>query len=104
MPPDYGVTPPAYRLPDRTRLAAVRLQVSDLARSVKYYERVLGLRQLSMPDDDVGLGAEGDNESLVWLHERPEARPVPPGIPVQGCEPAVSRRSRTFRRSVVMYN
>ena len=79
MPPDYGIAPPAYRLPERTRIAAVRLQVSDLARSVKYYERVLGLRRLATTDDDVGLGAEGDGQPLVWLHERPEARPVPPG-------------------------
>ena len=79
MPPDYGIAPPAYHLPERTRLAAVRLQVSDLARAVKYYERVLGLRQLATSRDDIGLGAEGDGQPLVWLHERPEARPVPPG-------------------------
>ena len=79
MPPDYGIAPPAYRLPERTCLAAVRLQVSDLARSVKYYERVLGLRRLAMSGDDIGLGAEGDRQPVVWLHERPEARPLPPG-------------------------
>ena len=76
---DYGIPPPTYRLPDRTRLGAVRLQVRNLARSVEYYERVLGLGQLAMVRDAVGLGAEGEDQPLVWLHELPDARPVPHG-------------------------
>jgi catechol 2,3-dioxygenase len=76
---DYGVPPPNYRLPGRTRLGAVRLQVRNLARSVDYYERVLGLRRLPMADNALGLAAESEEEPLVWLHERPEATPVPHG-------------------------
>ena len=79
MPPDYGILPPNYRLPDRTRLGAVRLQVRSLGRSVEYYERVLGLRRLTGAGDAIGLAAEGEDQSLVWLHERPDARPVPHG-------------------------
>ena len=84
MSPDYGIPPPSYRLPDLTRLGPVRLQVRSLERSIGYYERVLGLRQLG-PADRAGVvglgaeGAEGQDEALLWLHERPEARPVPPG-------------------------
>src|SRR5687768_5545846 len=76
---DYGIPPPTYRLPDRTRLGGVRLQVRNLARSVEYYERVLGLGRLAIIRDAVGLGAEGEDQPLVWLHELPDARPVPQG-------------------------
>jgi catechol 2,3-dioxygenase len=79
LPPDYGILPPNHRLPDRTRLGAVRLQVRTLARSVEYYERVLGLRRLAGAGDAIGLAAEGEDQPLVWLHERPDARPVPHG-------------------------
>lgn len=76
---EYGIPAPSYRLPDRTRLGAVRLQVRNLARSVEYYERVLGLRRLAGAGDAIGLAAEGEDQPLVWLQERPDARPVPPG-------------------------
>jgi hypothetical protein len=33
---EYGLPPPRYRLPDRTHLGPVRLQVRNLARSVEY--------------------------------------------------------------------
>jgi|GEM_PF-2172910 len=35
---------PQHRLPDAVRLGAAVLMVSDLARSVLFYERVLGMR------------------------------------------------------------
>src|SRR5690349_17383979 len=81
MPPAYGIPPPGYRLPDSTCLGPVRLQVRSLERSIDYYERVLGLRRLGLAGDAgaVGLGAEGEEEALVWLHGRADARPVPPG-------------------------
>jgi catechol 2,3-dioxygenase len=76
---EYGLPAPGYRLPDATRLGAVRLQVRNLERSVKYYEQVIGLRQLRTADDAVGLGAEGETQPLIWLRERADARPVPHG-------------------------
>jgi catechol 2,3-dioxygenase len=76
---DYGIPPPKYRLPERTRLGPVRLQVRNLARSMAYYERVLGLRRLAGAGDAIALAAEGEDQPLVWLHERPDARPVPHG-------------------------
>jgi catechol 2,3-dioxygenase len=74
---DYGITPPGYRLPDATRLGAVRLQVGDLGRSLDYYQRVLGLRVLAGEEGEAALGAQGEEAPLVVLHERPGARPVP---------------------------
>ncbi|RPJ85443.1 MAG: VOC family protein [Acidobacteria bacterium] len=43
-PIPYGIPPDGYRLSDETRVGAVRLQVSDLERSVEFYRAVLGLR------------------------------------------------------------
>jgi catechol 2,3-dioxygenase len=77
MTHDYGVAPPAYRLPDATRLGAVRLQVADLERSLDYYQRVLGLGVIERDRAQAVLGAEGEDEPLVVLHERQGSRPVP---------------------------
>ena len=72
-----GVLPPGYRLPAETRLGRVSLQVSDLARSLAYYQTVLGLRVLERSGDSAVLGAHGDNRPLVELHARAGVTPVP---------------------------
>ncbi len=73
----YGIAPPAYRLPDETRVGRVRLQVSDLERSLAYYRDVLGFRALEQSADRAVLAAEGDDRPLVELVERPGATAVP---------------------------
>ena len=73
----YGIAPPGYRLPDATHLGRVRLQVSDLERSLRYYREVLGFRVLDQSSDRVTLGAHGDDRPLIELVERPGATPVP---------------------------
>jgi catechol 2,3-dioxygenase len=55
----------------------VRLQVSDLARSLAYYTGVIGFRVISKTDASVQLGSDGDDTTLVELRERRGARPVP---------------------------
>ncbi|MGZ8413137.1 MAG: VOC family protein [Gemmatirosa sp.] len=72
----YGLAPTGYRLPAATRLGAVRLQVADLARSLSFYERVLGLRIVERTDAGARLAAHGDDATLVELVERPGARPM----------------------------
>jgi catechol 2,3-dioxygenase len=72
----YGKPPSGYRLPDATRLGRVVLQVADLARSIDYYEQVIGLRVLDRSGDIAALGGEG-GPSFLELRERPGARPVP---------------------------
>ena len=42
-----GIAPSGFRLPPGTQVGGVRLLVSDLARSVGYYEQVLGLTALT---------------------------------------------------------
>ncbi|HTE59805.1 MAG TPA: VOC family protein [Solirubrobacteraceae bacterium] len=66
-------TSPAV-LPDTLRLGAVHLTVSDLDRSVAFYQDALGLRGQRRADPVAALGAGG--EDLVVLHEEPGARPA----------------------------
>ena len=73
----YGIAPPGYRLPDDTHVGRVRLQVSNLARSLAWYEQVLGLRAIARDEQTVTLAAHGDDAPLVELHERAGANPVP---------------------------
>jgi catechol 2,3-dioxygenase len=77
MASDYGVRPPGYRLPESTRIGRVRLQVSDLARSISYYGDVIGLRVLHRGGNVAVLGPYDEDRPLVDLHERPGALPVP---------------------------
>ena len=90
----------------RTRhgIGAVRLQVSDLARSLGYYTTVLGLRVLSQ--NRLGGGAWPEVTAplrLIELHERRGARPVPrrgAAGPLSLRDPAArSRVARTLRRA-----
>jgi catechol 2,3-dioxygenase len=75
---EYGVAPPGYRLPAATRVGTVRLQVADLARSLAYYERVLGLRVLERDEGSAKLGAhDSQSQAIVELRERRGAVPVP---------------------------
>lgn len=66
----YGIPPPSYRLPDATHVGAVHLQVSDLPRSLTYYEHVLGLRPHGVTDDSAILSTLDDDTPLVTLHTK----------------------------------
>jgi catechol 2,3-dioxygenase len=76
-PGSYGYSPSGFRLPADTRLAEVRLRVADLARSITYYETVLGMRLIRRGDGNAMLGAHGDDRPLLELSELKGARPVP---------------------------
>lgn len=73
----FGIVPPRYRLPATTRLGAVTLQVSDLARSLAYYEGVLGFSVLARETGGAILAAAGEARGLVNLRAKPGARSVP---------------------------
>lgn len=72
-----GIAPPSHRLPEASHVGPVRLQVTDLARSLDYYETVLGLRRLSVDGPVARLAPHGTDRALVVLEERPDTRPVP---------------------------
>jgi catechol 2,3-dioxygenase len=74
---EYGIAAPNYRLPGATHIGRVKLQVSDLAPSLDYYQRVLGLRVLESSGNRAVLGAQKGDAPLVELHERKGARTVP---------------------------
>ena len=78
MSREYGIRPTGYRLPDATRVGRVRLQVSDLGRSVDYYQQVIGLAVIRRDAASAALGPGHSDTVLVELHERRGVRPVPP--------------------------
>lgn len=73
---DVGIAPPGYRLPAATRLGPVRLQVSDLERSIAFYESIIGLRTIDRSHGSAVLGLQAGNDPLIELLERKGARPV----------------------------
>ena len=73
--PTHTTTGPAAspaRLPATLRLGAVHLTVSDLDRSVAFYEEAVGLR-LHRSEDSVAAMGTGEEDLLV-LYEEPSAR------------------------------
>ena len=64
----------AAAIPADTRLGAVHLTVADLARSVDYYEREIGLAVREREDGRAALGTGGDD--VLVLVEEPGAKPA----------------------------
>lgn len=68
-------------LPDALRLGPAHLNVSDLARAIDWYERVVGVRVRERAEaadgPTVALGAEG-GEDVIVLHEVSGERPPRP--------------------------
>ncbi|MGH7647609.1 MAG: VOC family protein [Gemmatimonadaceae bacterium] len=76
-PDSFGEAPSGFRLPAATRVGPVRLEIGDLGRSLDYYTRVLGLRELDRRDGEAVLVAQGGEAPLVTLVERAGAQPAP---------------------------
>lgn len=72
--PQTAQAPAAPGLPPTLRLGAVDLTVTDLDRSVGFYQDALGLRLHRREDAVAAMGAGG--EDLVVLHEEQGARPA----------------------------
>ena len=75
MEPERDPIAPGHRLTG-AEVGPVLLQVSDLARSLAFYEGVLGLRVLDRAGAEARLGT-AVGRPLVGLRERRGARPVP---------------------------
>lgn len=76
---EYGIAAPSFRLPAEARPGTVRLQVSDLDRSLAFYEQVLGMRVLDRRGNAASLGALEDDAPLIELREEPGTSPVQQG-------------------------
>ena len=57
-------------MPDASRIGGVRLQVSDLQRSLEYYRQVLGLAVYTSTEADATLGPHGEDRPLLTLRTR----------------------------------
>jgi catechol 2,3-dioxygenase len=73
-PPSTDAQDATAVLPSSLRLGPVHLTVSDLDRSVAYYEQAIGLQVHRREDGTAALGAGG--EDLLVLVEEPGARPA----------------------------
>ena len=74
----YGIRPPAYRLPEATRIRSVTLQVSDLSRSRDFYENTLGFRPLEFTAHRASVGcAESDAPLITLVEQRAGQRRAP---------------------------
>src|SRR4051794_21268037 len=62
-------------IPAETRMGPVHLTVSDLARSLEYYDRAIGLQLHERENGTARLGTGG--EDLLVLYEKPGAEPAP---------------------------
>jgi catechol 2,3-dioxygenase len=72
-----------FHTPAQARIGTVTLQVADLARSLAFYQGVIGFRLLAAPAGSptsgrAYLGAAGDERVLLVLVEKPGVRPAPP--------------------------
>lgn len=61
-------------LPATLRLGPTRLVVTDLERSVDFYDRVIGLRPLGEPTEGVAQVGTADGTVVLELQEQPGAR------------------------------
>jgi len=77
LPGTYGAAPDGFRLPAGTQVGSVVLQVSDLARSLVFYEQVLGMERVSGDATSAQLSAQDSTRVLVELRERRGAKPAP---------------------------
>ncbi len=76
--PAAGFPAPEYRLPNESRVGRVRLQVSDLDRSLRFYEGLLGFRILARSARRALLGPHAESTELIELHAPSGVRSVPP--------------------------
>ena len=66
-----------FHLPDQTHIGYVHLQVSNLKRSLHFYETLVGLKKAIDLGDTVVLSASGKAPYHIMLTELPGARPKP---------------------------
>jgi catechol 2,3-dioxygenase len=76
---DFGIYPPAYRLPSTAHVGRIRLAVSNLNRSIDFYTRIIGLLVLSSDDSMARLAPHDSSCVLLELNQIPGVHPIQPG-------------------------
>ncbi|MEZ2346696.1 VOC family protein [Terriglobus sp. RCC_193] len=71
-----GIQPPSYRLPDEIHVGRVTLAVSDLERSLSFYQDVIGLAPINAGSEVAELGVDG--KVLLELRQLPGILPLVP--------------------------
>lgn len=74
---EYGIAPPGYRLPAATHVGRVKLQISDLDRSIRFYESVLGLTATRTDAATALLAPRGGRDAIIELREKKGIRAAP---------------------------
>jgi len=72
----FGVHPPIFRLPATARIGRVRLVVSELSRSVRFYSEVIGLALVEIEGKIAKFGAHDSKLVLLELEEMPGVHPI----------------------------
>lgn len=78
-PPDIGIHPSGRRLPATTHLGRVRLAVSSLERSLRFYTEVVGLQCVQSDARHARLAPQGSGNVLLELELSPGVQPIAPG-------------------------
>jgi catechol 2,3-dioxygenase len=76
----HGIAPPTFRLPAATQVGAVHLQVSNLERSLTYYQQVLGLHVHTATTQAAVLGPHGGPHQLLRLQTKAGVVPARRGV------------------------
>jgi catechol 2,3-dioxygenase len=71
-----GTHPPSYRLPASARVGRVRIAVSNLAQSLDFYAKVIGLAVLERETKLARLGTHNSQVVLLELEELPNVEPI----------------------------
>lgn len=77
-PEDIGIHP-AERLPASAHVGRVRLAVSNLERSVRFYSQVIGLAVLEQTGSMARLGPQESENVILELMETPGVKPIGQG-------------------------
>jgi catechol 2,3-dioxygenase len=66
-----------FQLPDEIRVSQVQLRTATLARSLEFYQRVIGLKSWQRGPSQASLSATEGGPSLLVIAEDPNAAPRP---------------------------
>lgn len=66
-----------FQLPETTEIGSVTLQITDLARSLTYYQSVIGLEIIEQTAKTAQLGIQSSKKVLVELVENKDVKPIP---------------------------